>query len=295
MRVALYNQEVNDGSGQRVSHPDRSYANVLKHFMNLVETLKISYLNLQERYRQVVLAQGEQWVRNLEQFIARQSLVGDATFFNPSQFSWVAELEANWTTIRAELEVLLKHVNHLPNFQDISTDQYSITQDNLWKTYFFYAYGYKAHQSCARCPQTTRLIESIPGMKTAFFSILLPHKQIAEHRGPYKGVLRYHLALKVPEDAQQCGIRVGSDTRIWQEGKSLIFDDTFPHEAWNNTDEIRVILFLDVVRPLRFPTSLFNRAMIQLIAWSPYVQQGKNNFLAWERRFNELYSSRRAG
>ncbi|MGF1602029.1 MAG: aspartyl/asparaginyl beta-hydroxylase domain-containing protein [Thermosynechococcaceae cyanobacterium] len=256
---------------------------------NLAKSLKTTYSRVKERQHQFLMAQGEALVRSLERSIAQNSLVGEAMFFDTDQFGWIAEIETNWTTIRAELDAILKQLQHLPNFQDISTDQYDLTQDDLWKTYFLYAYGYKAHESCARCPETTRLIESIPGMKTAFFSILLPHKEIIEHRGPYKGVLRYHLALKVPtEEAPQCGIRVGTQTRAWAEGNSLVFDDTYHHAAWNRTDEIRVILFLDFVRPMRFPFSLLNRAMIQLIAWSPYVQQGKNNFLQWEQQFKAV-------
>ncbi|GAB4471799.1 MAG: aspartyl/asparaginyl beta-hydroxylase domain-containing protein [Elainellaceae cyanobacterium] len=236
----------------------------------------------QEKHKAFAVQQGEKLVRSLENLIAEYSSVGDSDFFETRHFPWANLLESNWKTIRAELETLLENVYSIPNFQDISTDQISITQDNLWKTYFLYGYGYKAEQNCLRCPKTTRLIEQIPGMKTAFFSILLPHKNIPEHRGPYKGLLRYHLGLKVPAAADQCGIRVGSEVRHWQEGSSLIFDDTFPHAAWNNTDEIRVILFLDFVRPMRPPVSWFNQLMIQLIAWSPYVQSGRKNLLDWE-------------
>jgi beta-hydroxylase len=234
--------------------------------------------------RQLAIRQGERFVRALEGLIGRFSLLGDSAFFEPQQYDWVSHLEANWKTIRQELEGLLESLNTIPNFQDISKDQYSITQDNRWKTYFFYAYGIKADKNCQRCPQTTELIEQIPGMKTAFFSILLPHKHIPEHRGPYKGVLRYHLALKVPQAAENCGIKVGGEVRHWQEGKSLIFDDTFPHQAWNDTEEIRVVLFLDIVRPMQFPFSLFNQFMIQLIAWSPYVQSAKENFDQWDKQ-----------
>jgi beta-hydroxylase len=236
----------------------------------------------QANYQQFAIRQGEKLVRSLEGLIARNSLVGDSAFFDSQQYEWVEKLESNWQVIRQELDDLLKSLNTIPNFQDISKDQYSITQDNRWKTYFFYAYGLKAEQNCNRCPQTAKLIEQIPEMKTAFFSILLPDKQIPEHRGPYKGVLRYHLALKVPEAAHKCGIKVGGETRHWQEGKSLIFDDTFPHQAWNNSEEIRVVLFLDFVRPMKFPISLFNQLMIQLIAWSPYVQSAKQNFNQWD-------------
>lgn len=248
------------------------------------------YSEVKAKHRQFVLAKGEKLIRRLEKLISQHSSVGDATFFEFEKFSWAANLESNWTKILAELDSVLKNLNHLPNFQDISTDQYSITQDDRWKTYFFYAYGFKAEKNCVKCPETTRLIEQIPGMKTAFFSILLPHKRIPEHCGPYKGVLRYHLALKVPQSSTDCGIRVGNDIRHWQAGKSLIFDDTFPHEAWNNTDEVRVILFLDFIRPMRFPISMLNQGMIQLIALSPYVQSGKANFLEWERRLDQVFS-----
>ncbi len=98
-------------------------------------------------------------------------------------------------------------------------------------------------------------MREIPGMTTAMFSILSPRKHILDHRGPYKGVLRYHLGLIVPREAERCRIRVGEDIRHWEEGKSLIFDDTFNHEVWNDTDETRVVLFVDVLRPLPSPWS----------------------------------------
>jgi ornithine lipid ester-linked acyl 2-hydroxylase len=122
-------------------------------------------------------------------------------------------------------------------------------------------------------------------MTTAMISILSPRKHILDHRGPYKGVLRYHLGLVVPEDAEACRIRVGEDLRHWEEGKSMIFDDTFNHEVWNDTDETRVVLFVDVLRPLPFPESAINRAIIKAIGWSPFVLDAKRNQEAWERRY----------
>jgi len=251
----------------------------------MVRTVQRLYAQWRRRYREVALAQGEVLVRKLEYRIGQASLVGDRPFFDPAQFPWITSLESHWKDIRAELEPLLERLQSIPNFQDISQDQSSITQDDRWKTYFFYGYGFKAEKNCARCPKTTALIEQIPEMKTAFFSILLPHKQIPEHRGPYKGLLRYHLALKVPHPNQSCGLRVGTEIRHWEEGKSLVFDDTYPHEAWNNTNDIRVVLFVDIVRPMRHPDAWLNRGMIQLIASSPYIKSGKENCLDWEARF----------
>lgn len=255
--------------------------------MTVVQIQRIAS-KLSRLYYQLTSRGGEAMLRKIEAHIAQQSLVEDAAFIDGQSLPWVVNLENNWRTIRQELDRVLETVEALPNFQDISADQYSITQDNLWKTYFFYGYGFKAEGNCRRCPQTTRLIEQIPGMKTAFFSILFPQKHIPEHRGPYKGVLRYHLGLRIPEPNHACRIRVGDELRYWQEGKSLLFDDTFPHEAWNETDGIRVVLFVDVVRPMRWPFSLLNRAMIQLIAWSPYVQSAKREALQWEAHLDRV-------
>lgn len=221
-------------------------------------------------------------IRKLEALIVRFSLIGNTPFYDRDQFPWVKPLESNWKTIRQELEKILEYGNALPNFQDISPQQSAITQDDRWKTYFFYGYGIKADRNCERCPETTRLIENVPGMKTAFFSILLPHKHIPEHRGYYKGVIRYHLGLIVPHPQESCGIRVGNEVGYWEEGKSLIFDDTFQHEAWNDTNGIRVVLFLDVIRPMAFPFSVLNQLFIKLISWSPLVQDAHLNQKKWD-------------
>lgn len=213
------------------------------------------------------------WLENL---VGKYSLIGDSAFFDPQQFPWTQELEANWTVIRQELEQVLQDVDELPNFQDISKRQYRIANDNLWKTYFFYAFGFKATNNCQRCPQTTKLLEKIPGMKVAFFSILAPGKHIPEHRGKHKGIIRYHLGLMIPEPQSACRIRIADKVAYWEEGKSLMFDDTFYHEAWNETDDYRVVLFLDIARPLRFPLSLVNWLVNNLIAASPIIQEAKN-------------------
>jgi beta-hydroxylase len=121
-------------------------------------------------------------------------------------------------------------------------------------------------------------------MKTAFFSILSPGKHIPAHRGPYKGVIRVHLGLKVPGPKEQCRIRVGNDYRHWEEGEVMLFDDTHDHEVWNDTDGERVVLFLDVVRPLAPPLDRINGTVISLIGKSPFVQNAKKNQEQWERK-----------
>jgi beta-hydroxylase len=240
-----------------------------------------------ERTVEFTVAAGERVLAPIERFVGRRSLVGDSPFFAPERFPWVGDVEAHWREVRAELEQLLVDHEALPNFQDISKDQIEITDDDRWKTLFLFGYGFKADLSTELCPATTALVEQIPGMVTAMFSILSPRKHILAHRGPYKGVLRYHLGLIVPTDKEDCRIRVGDEIRHWEEGRSMIFDDTFEHEVWNDTDELRAVLFLDVMRPLPRPDAALNELIVKAIGISPFIQDARRNQRAWERRFLE--------
>jgi aspartyl/asparaginyl beta-hydroxylase len=80
-------------------------------------------------------------------------------------------------------------------------------------------------------------------MKTAFFSILAPGKHIPVHRGPYQRAIRAHLGLIIPDPKERCRIRVGNQFAHWNEGEVMVFDDSYVHEVWNDTDGIRVVLF----------------------------------------------------
>lgn len=236
------------------------------------------------------MGRGRDLLKKIQKTIGRKSLIGDHQFFPAVKFPWCATLEANWRTMREELDRVLAHREDLPNFQDISPDQKHLAKDNDWKTFFFFAYGLKAPGNCTRCPRTMELLSAVPGAKTAFFSILAPHSHIPEHCGPYKGVIRYHLGLIVPKPESDCRIRVGDTVAHWEEGKSMLFDDTFPHEVWNDTDGTRVVLFMDVLRPLPAPVSWLNSIIIRAIAASPFIKDAQKNHEAWERRMTQLWN-----
>jgi ornithine lipid ester-linked acyl 2-hydroxylase len=231
---------------------------------------------------------GAHVLHTMERLLVRASLVPTTPYLPVDTFDWIPALESNWAIIRSELDQVLTYRADLPNFQDISLDQASITNDDAWKTYFFFGYGFRADANCARCPKTAALLDEIPGLTTAFFSILSPHKRISEHRGPWRGVLRYHLALQVPEPREQAGISVGGEVAHWREGESLLFDDGYRHHAWNETDGVRVVLFVDVIRPLKPPADQLNRALIWAIGRSPYISDARRRHDAWERRFEAL-------
>lgn len=238
------------------------------------------------RKRRFSVALGLWLIKRIERALIKYSNVPDTPFLSTAAFAWTQLLEENWQAIRAELAPLLEAPERIPNFQDISRDQANLTRDNRWKSFFLYGYGYKMQNNCCACPETTRIIEAIPGMYTAFFSVLAPGKHIPLHRGPYRGLLRCHLALVVPEPREQCWIEVGGQTATWEEGGCLVFDDTYAHRVENNTQGMRVVLFLDILRPLRFPGSLLNRIVIRLIGLSPYIQDARRNQQAWEKRLD---------
>ncbi len=221
----------------------------------------------------------------LERRIENWSKVGNPPVYNNAVFPWAAEVEREWHLIRDELLQVLERKEELPNFHEITSEVETITTDNNWKTFFLYGYGVKAEGNCARCPNTDRLLKKIPGMKTAMFSILSPGKHIPAHRGPYNGVLRYHLGLIVPEPKEQCRIRVADQICHWEEGKGLLFDDSFDHEVWNDTNGTRVVLFVDFVRPIRWPFNWVNWLVLNLSVFTPHLREASQNQKKWEKKF----------
>jgi beta-hydroxylase len=208
-----------------------------------------------------------------EWLIRRSGPNGNATFFEPDLFPWAKELELEWRSIRAELDAVLSAPAPIPEFTALSPQQRGIVQGRAWKSYFLFVTGRRHEPNASRCPDTIRLLQRIPGLESAFFSILEPGTRITPHRGPYGGVLRYHLALIVPEPRTICGIRVGTDVAHWEQGRSLVFDDSHDHEAWNDSEERRVVLFVDFERPLPLPLGVLNRAMLRLAARAAFIQE----------------------
>ncbi len=155
-------------------------------------------------------------------------------FYGSSKFKFTESLESNWLVIREEL-TKLQESNFMPWPE-------KFLYKKGWDVFGLYAFGKKQEDNCSLCPQTTKLVEAIPGMTTAGFSSLVPGTHIAPHVGYSQAVLRCHLGLIVPDN---CAIRVANQTKTWQEGKCLIFDDTYEHEAWNRSNSHRIVLLLD--------------------------------------------------
>ena len=224
-------------------------------------------------------------VARVERLNLQYSKVGNPCVYDNATFPWAAAIESEWPIIREELSAVLARKDELPSFQQISTDVATITQDQGWKTFLFSAFGVKSKKNIEMCPQTWRVLQKVPRLQAAMFSVFEPGKHLPAHRGPYNGVLRLHLGLVVPEPRQQVAIRVGEKVCHWEEGRVLIFDDAYEHEAWNRTDSVRVVLFVDFRKPLRFPASFLNWLVLNLAVFTPFIQEGHDRHRAWEQQF----------
>jgi aspartate beta-hydroxylase len=165
-------------------------------------------------------------------------------FFDPQSFAIVAALEANFEEIRAEVLALGDHSYHQEH-------EKSIKRTGSWDVFMLYERGRKNQGNTAMCPTISRIIEGHNTVRTLaglmYLSKMSPHTVIQPHRGPTNMRLRCHLGIQVPQG--DCAIKVGGETRRWQEGKCLVFDDNYPHEAWNHTDELRRVLIVDIWHP----------------------------------------------
>lgn len=222
------------------------------------------------------------WVERLNLACAKN---GNLPVYDVATFPWAKEIEREWPLIRAELDRVLQRKAELPNFHDISADVATISTDANWKTFFLAGYGHVSAKNTALCPETWRIVQKIPGLQAAMFSIFEPGKHLPAHRGPYNGVLRFHLGLIVPNQPDKIAIRVDRQVCHWQEGKALIFDDAFEHEAWNHSDETRVVLFVDFEKPLRFPANLINALLLRIAIFTPFIKEGADNHNEWEKKF----------
>jgi aspartyl/asparaginyl beta-hydroxylase (cupin superfamily) len=179
-------------------------------------------------------------------------------FFDREHFPWMDTLEAAAPAIRAELQDLLDkgddgfapYVQYPSGYPESKWSE--LDHSKRWSAYFLWRHGTRIDAHCARCPATAAAVESLPladhsgRAPTVFFSLLHPKTRIPPHTGVTNARTIIHLGLIVPE---KCGFRVGGETREWHEGEAFAFDDTIEHEAWNDSDQLRVVLILDVWNP----------------------------------------------
>jgi aspartyl/asparaginyl beta-hydroxylase (cupin superfamily) len=235
--------------------------------------------------RQTVYNLGEKTTRVVGGFFSRQGLVEDRPFMRNEDFPFLQMFSDNWEKIRDEVQVILQNREEIPAFQEVSPDQDKIAKGKNWRTFFLYGFGEQLKKNCAQAPFTTSLLQQVPKIEISWFSILSPGYHIPPHQGVSKGILRAHLGLIIPKDAESCRIRVDNEYRIWKPGQIFVLDDTYEHEVWNSTSDERVILIFDFDRPMKWPGRAFLRFLIRVMKFTAFYQEPKKNLANFEDRF----------
>jgi aspartyl/asparaginyl beta-hydroxylase (cupin superfamily) len=203
-------------------------------------------------------------------------------FFDRALFPWLDRCEAATDAIRDEfLAVLAAEQGFEPYISyanDVPLNQFAeLNNSPRWSAFHLYMMGERVDENAAKCPLTMELLGGAPQPEqpgrtpAAMFSLLKPRTRIPPHTGVSNVRLVVHVPLIIPEE---CGFRVGNETRQWVPGQAWVFDDTIDHEAWNMSDKLRVILMFDVWNPLLTPPeramiTALSAAMTEFAAGSP--------------------------
>jgi beta-hydroxylase len=209
-----------------------------------------------------------------------------------SHYPELAVLARNYAVIREECLALIGGDVRIPGMEELTSYTAGGIHQIAWKSFMFKS-GTFIDENCALAPKTAALLRGIPGVYTAFFSVLEPHQHIKPHWGYWKGFVRYHLGVVIPHNNRdrKCWIRINpnawdrdnreaiaeGETYYWHDGDAVLFDDTFLHDAANETDQVRVVLFLDVARKMPWPLALLNRLFLWIAHQDKSVKEIRRN------------------
>ncbi|HED36056.1 MAG TPA: aspartyl/asparaginyl beta-hydroxylase domain-containing protein [Gammaproteobacteria bacterium] len=168
-------------------------------------------------------------------------------FVSTDYFPELKIIEDNWETIRDEALALYEN-GHIAAKDDLPAS--SFYKNNRWTSFYLKSYNHSIPSAYDLAPKTMALIEQVPSMRLALFACLNPGKKINNHHDPFAFTLRYSLGLSTP-NSDESGIIVNGDDYKWADGESILFDETYLHNAYNDSDKPRIILMTDVERPLK--------------------------------------------
>ena len=205
----------------------------------------------------LAMLKGERQIYPQQPSVFYYPYLAQRQFFEREEFDWVAGLEAATADIRAELVALVEADADFRPYVENDPDRpyrdfHGLNENRDWTALYLWRDGERVEVNAERCPKTMAALDKVPlsaiGRRTpaVLFSRLEPGAHIPPHTGMLNCRLICHLPLIVPDG---CWLRVGNETREWEEGKLLIFDDSFEHEAKNPTGELRIILLFDIWRP----------------------------------------------
>jgi beta-hydroxylase len=205
-------------------------------------------------------------------------------------------LRDNWQEIREEAIHLFQQgqIKAADKYNDWGFNSFFRTG---WKRFYLKWYDEALPSAVANCPKTVALVNSIPNVKGAMFTNLPPGGRLVQHRDPYAGSLRYHLGLQVPTSPGECRIFIDGVPYSWRDGEAILFDETFLHYAENTTSDDRLILFVDVERPLKTKAmTAVNRWFSKHIIRESATQNVDGERVGWINRvFSSVYQVRLLG
>ena len=176
------------------------------------------------------------------------SKVPTSPIVSTDHFPELSAIEDNWEVIRDEALQLYEKGYIDVNEEDLPGS--SFYKNGRWTSFYLKIYGNKIPSAYQLAPKTMALIEQVPSMRMALFACLNPGKKLNNHHDPFAFTLRYSMALSTP-NKKACGLMVNGDHHPWQDGKSILFDETYFHSAYNHADTPRIILMTDIDRPLK--------------------------------------------
>ena len=199
------------------------------------------------------------------------SAVPSKPILDVRQFKELDQLRDNWQVIRDEALHLFDEGYIRAAFRNNDASFNSFFKEG-WKRFYLKWYGEPLDSARTLCPKTVALVESLPSVNAAMFALLPPGGRLNPHRDPFAGSLRYHLGLVTP-NSDVCRIFIDGEPYAWKDGEDIVFDETYIHSAENKSDQIRIILFCDVVRPLRTRLmQAINRGMSHLLGRATAAQ-----------------------
>ena len=177
------------------------------------------------------------------------SAIPNTVYINLEQFPELQVLRDNWLIIKKEAEKLYQegYIAASDHYDDAGFNSFF---RRGWKRFYLKWYDQALPSAKNLCPETLKLIENIPSINAAMFTLLPSGSKLVRHRDPYAGSLRYHLGIMTP-NSEKCYINVDGESYFWRDGEVIMFDETFIHYAENATNQDRIIFFCDIARPMR--------------------------------------------
>jgi len=234
-------------------------------------------------YRPILLLYAPSAIMTM--FIRTPVFLDRTTYFPKSA---LFEDPATYRSIRQEVDAMLKRTNG-GNKLTLTQDTYSgentyIGSDvrkiggteRAWRLKTVKAGYTYATDAREHFPTLVKVLENVPEVKSCVVSVLEPGIRIPIHVGYYKGILRYMLPTHIPRDKHNVYMCANGEKYAWTEGVGVLWDDTYVHKVFNYSDEVRVLIYMDVVRPLSPDADTWkdaiNRFILQLATGSSVVQ-----------------------